>query len=62
MKEDKEIEEMTERLMRFPKAVAEQLNHHSELIADIVKSQDMIIELICKLHDIDLDEYRKELS
>ena len=60
MGEEKELEEIMERMMKFPKAVAEQLKRHTELIADLVKTNNMLLELICKLHDIDVDELRKE--
>lgn len=60
--EDNELDEIMKKLMKFPNLVAEQLGRHSKLIAKLAESQEMVIELVCKLHDIDVNEIRKELS
>ena len=57
---EKTIEEMKEDFMKFPTAVADQLGRHTDLIGQLLKTQDMFLELVCKLHDIDFEELKAE--
>jgi len=56
-----EAEEMAERLMKLPRHLVKQTSANSTMIEALIKQQERLLELICKLHDIDLDEYRKDI-
>jgi hypothetical protein len=55
---ERSIEEITKDLMKWPNAVSEQLSRHTQILADLIKFQERVIELICKLHDLDIEELR----
>jgi len=57
-----DVDKIVDDLTALPLALFKQSQRQTKIITTIVQQQEQIINLICRLHDIDIDEVRKELQ
>lgn len=62
MKDERSLEEIKDSLMEWPKAVTKALDGHTKTLGHMAELQELLLELVCRLHKIDLEEMRAEFA